>query len=216
MKWKAIIFDLDGVLVDSEGFQYRGWLPPLKRFGVDLSKEQYFNYAGKSGPSIEAQLIEDFNLTAKKGELLEEKKKLLMKWFKEMPLERKPFAEEAVKESVDAGFRVAVCSGAPKKEVWLKLENVGLKDYFETIIGKEDTVKCKPAPDTYIKAAESLGLRPADCVAIEDTEFGTASAKAAGMACIAIPDEWSAKQSFDKADKVCKDLREAIEWIKAH
>ncbi len=214
MNWKAIIFDLDGILVDSEGFQYQGWLPPLKRFGVELSKEQYFDYAGKSGSIIEAQLIEDFNLPAKKGELLEEKEKLLMQWFKERPLEKKPFAEEAVKEAIDAGFKVAVCSSAPKKEVRLKLENVGLKDYFEIIIGKEDTAKSKPAPDTYLKAAESVGLEPTNCVAVEDTEFGTASAKGAGMTCVAIPDEWSVKQSFEKADKICKDLKEAIEWIK--
>ena len=82
MKFKAVIFDLDGVLVDSEGFQYQGWLLPLKRFGVELSKEQYFDYAGKSGPAIEAQLIKNFKLPAKKGELLEEKEKLLMQWFR--------------------------------------------------------------------------------------------------------------------------------------
>ncbi len=214
MKFKAVIFDLDGVLVDSEGFQYRGWLPALKRFGVELSKEQYFDYAGKSGAVIEAQLIEDFNLPAKKGELLEDKEKLLMQWFKEEPLERKPFAEEAVKEAIDAGFKVAVCSGGPKKEILMKLENVGLRQYFEIVTGSEDVAKSKPAPDTYLKAAELVGFEPASCVAIEDTEFGTASAKGAGMACVAIPSEWSARQSFEKADKICKNLKEAIEWIK--
>ncbi len=214
MKFKAVIFDLDGVLVDSEGFQYRGWLPPLKRFDVELSKEQYFDYAGKSGAVIETQLIEDFKLPAKKGELLEEKEKLLMQWFKEMNLERKPFAEEAVKEAIDAGFKIAVCSGGPKKEILMKLENVGLRQYFEIVTGSEDVAKSKPAPDTYLKAAELVGFEPASCVAIEDTEFGTASAKGAGMACVAIPDGWSVKQSFEKADKICKDLKEAIEWIK--
>jgi HAD superfamily hydrolase (TIGR01509 family) len=214
MRFKAVIFDLDGVLIDSEGFQYRGWLPPLKRFGVELSKEQYFNYAGKSGSVIEAQLIEDFKLPAKKGELLEEKEKFLMQWFKEEALERKPFAEEAVKKAIEAGFKVAVCSGGPEDEILLKLKNVGLRDYFKTVVGTDAIAIGKPEPDVYLKAAKKLELAPGECVAIEDTEFGTASAKGAGMTCVAIPDEWAVKQSFEKADKICKDLEEAIEWIK--
>jgi len=107
---KGIIFDLDGVLLETEYYQWQGWVIPLRELGIELTKEKYFDYAGKSGKQIEEELIKDFNLNIKKGELLSKKEPMLIKWFKESKLNYMPFAKESVK-FFSSSFKLALCSG---------------------------------------------------------------------------------------------------------
>src|SRR5574343_167575 len=93
---KAIIFDLDGTLFDSEGFQMKGWAVPLEKYGVKLTKQKYLDYAGKQGEMIEPEIYKDFNLNLETGELLKQKMELLEKWFNEEKLDLMPFAKEVV------------------------------------------------------------------------------------------------------------------------
>jgi len=73
-------------LFDSEYFQWQGWVQPLRNFGIELTKEMYFEYAGKSSSLIESELIKKYNLPIKEGELIKQKKELLRKWFSEKPI----------------------------------------------------------------------------------------------------------------------------------
>ena len=133
MALKGIIFDMDGVLVDTEYFQWQGWVEPLRKHGIELSKEKYFDYAGKTGSIIEGELIKDFDLKIEKGELLEEKEKLLIEWFQNKELKLMPFAVEAAQWVVNKGLKIALCSGGPRDEILLKLKRTGLDKYFEAI-----------------------------------------------------------------------------------
>ena len=211
-KIKGIIFDLDGVLLETEYYQWQGWVIPLREFGIELTKEMYFNYAGKNGKQIDKELIKDFNLNLNEGELLSRKEPLLLKWFSEKKLNYMPFAKEAT-EFFSTRFKIALCSGGPREEIMLKLEKAELIRYFPIIVAGSDVQNSKPAPDIYLKAKELIGLSAEECLAVEDTQYGLQAAKDAGLNCVSIPNEYSLKQNFSRADLVCNSLKDLIEYF---
>jgi beta-phosphoglucomutase len=207
---KGVIFDLDGVLVDTEYFHWQGWVEVLKPYGKSLSQREYLQYAGKQGDIIEAELIKKLKLPVKKNELLERKKALVLDWITTKPLHLMPFAEEGVQYFLKKNITVACASGSLKDEALLKLQKGGLLPLFPLIISGSDVKRGKPFPDTYLLTAKKMGLNPEDCLAFEDTQYGVASAKLAGMVCIAIPNEFSQGQDFSQADGVFSNLQEVI------
>jgi HAD superfamily hydrolase (TIGR01509 family) len=130
-----------------------------------------------------------------------------------MPL--MPFAKEAGELlSNNHQFNIALCSGGPSEEILTKLEKNDFVKYFSIITAGSDVEKSKPYPDIYLLAVERLGLKPEECLAFEDTQYGLQSAKSAGVFCFVIPNEYSIKQDFSKADKVISSLKEAIDYFK--
>lgn len=210
---KGAVFDVDGVLVDTEGFQWEGWVEVLKPFGIPFPKEDYMQYAGKTGSIIERELIERFGLDVENGSLLKKKEQLLLTWLKSRPIRLLPYAREAVKYFKDRDLKVAVVSGAPLEEVELKLRKAGVYDLFEALVSRDDVKRSKPYPDGYLCGAKKLVVAPSACVAFEDTQYGVESAKSAGMACVAIPSDCSANQDFSRANVVVPSLKEACEWV---
>lgn len=212
---KGIIFDLDGILFDSEYYQWQGWVEPLREYGIELTKEMYFNYAGKSGKQIDQELIKDFNLNIEDGTLLNKKKVLIEKWFNEKTMPIMPYAKEAVEYfSSNPNFKIALCSGGDREEVVTKLEKNDFLKYFPIITAGDDVERSKPWPDIYLLAVEKLGLDPSQCLAFEDTQYGLQAAKDAGVYCFAIPNEYSLNQDFSRADKILSSLKEAIDYFK--
>jgi HAD superfamily hydrolase (TIGR01509 family) len=211
---KGIIFDLDGILFDSEYYQWQGWVEPLREFGVELTKEMYFKYAGKSWRPIGEEMVKDFNLNISVEDLWERKKKLLEKWFNEKAMPLMPYAKEAAEYfSSNPQFKVALCSGGDRDEIITKLEKNDFVKYFSVITAGSDVKKSKPEPDIYLLSAERLGLKPEECLAFEDTQYGLQAAKSAGCYCFAVPNEYSEKQDFSKADKVISSLKEVVEFF---
>jgi len=212
---KGIIFDLDGILFDSEYYQWQGWVEPLREYGIELTKEMYFDYAGKSGPYIDEELINDFNLNISIGTLWEAKQKLIEVWFNEKAMPLMPFAKEVVEYfTSNPQFKVALCSGGSREEIMTKLEKNDFVKYFPVIIAGSDVEKSKPNPDIYLLAIKKLGLNPEECLAFEDTQYGLQAAYSAGAHCFAVPNEYSSKQDFSKADKVLSSLKDAIDFFK--
>ncbi len=211
---KGAIFDLDGLLVDTEKFQRDSWIEALKPFGVLITNEEYFDYAGKTGNFIEERIKKKHNLKVKKGSLQEKKESILFEWLKTKRIDILPFGKEAINFFSEKGMKVAVCSGSPRDEISLKLRRTGLSPLFKVVISRDDVEKGKPYPDMYILAAKGINLKPEECITFEDTQYGVEAAKSAGMVCLAVPNETSQKQDFSKADGVFKNLEEAIGWAK--
>ncbi|MFH0836676.1 MAG: HAD family phosphatase [Candidatus Aenigmatarchaeota archaeon] len=211
-KFKGVIFDLDGVLVDTEYNHWQGWIKALKPFGITLSKEEYSNYSGKSGDVIEKLLIEKHRLP--KVQLEKEKENIMTKFFSENKIKTMHFAKESILFFKKNKFKLAVATSSPRDQAITKLRNTGLIDFFNSITARDDVKKGKPYPDIYIHSIKQLGLEPKQCIAFEDTQSGVESAKAAGLYCIAIPTEISLKQNFSKADTVFNNLEQAINHLK--
>jgi len=214
-KIKGIIFDLDGVLVDTEYYQWQGWVEVLKPFGIPLSKKEYFNYAGKRGDIVESELIKNYNLKIEKGFLQKEKEKLLIKWFNSKKLKLMPYAKEVVKFfAKNNKIKLGLASGGPRDEVILKLKRTNLYSFFPVIVAGSEVKRGKPYPDIYLLTAKKLGIEPKKCLALEDTQYGVESAKSAGLFCFAIPSEFSKKQDFSIADKIFNNLQQVIQFLK--
>lgn len=208
---------MDGLLIDSEEFHYSAWVEVLKPFGIDFSKRDYLNYAGKQIDMAAEEIIKKNNLNALKENLVSERRNAVFEMFKKNEIDLMPHAKESLDFfSNDKEIKIGLASGSASKLVELKLKNAGIYDYFSVIIGGDDVKKGKPAPDVYLLAAEKLKMNPKECLALEDTQFGVEAAKAAGLFCFAIPNEYSQRQNFSKADGVFNDLKGAIDCVKKH
>ena len=179
MQFEAVIFDMDGVLVDSEPAHReasRQLIAPHQ-----LSDEDYGRFIGSTGAMFMAFLREQYGLTASDDELDARYHTLVMA---ELELRGLP-ALDGARDLLDAlraqGTRLALASASMPAWVEHTLKGAGLDDCFEVIVAGNEVARGKPEPDIYLLTAERLGLSPAACMAVEDSVFGVASAHAAGM-----------------------------------
>lgn len=214
MKPAGIVFDFDGLLADTEGWQWESWAGVLRPLGLKLTKNEYFDYAGKAGAIIERKLSERHGLLIRGGRLLAAKEKLMLGWVSTRKIQLLPGARDAVEYFRGAGLKVAVASSSPARELEIKLKRSGLESLFDAVVSSDDVRRGKPYPDIYLMAVRRLGLRPAECISFEDTQYGVRAAKSAGLACFAVPGEFSKKQDFSAADGAFTGLGKAVEFAK--
>ena len=110
---------------------------------------------------------------------------------------------------------MGLCTSGSKNEVVCKLKKKDLCDRFDIIVTKDDVLRGKPFPDVYLEGMKRLGLKGFECLAIEDTEHGLESAKSAGAFCFVVPQEFSKKQNFSKADKILNSLEDLVAFFKS-
>ena len=215
-KIKAIIFDMDGVIVDSEPVHFEAHQKSLREFGMDLSLEEYLKFGVATGDKF---LYENI---AKKypGKPISVKDIHIRKKeiYKELTKTKLELREGILKllSDLSAKYRLAIASSGEKEIVMFVLEKFKIADYFEVIVTGGDIERVKPFPDVYLKAIEKLDLQKDECVAIEDSETGLRAAVSAGIICIAVPCTFTESQDFTGADvKVNLEiLRETIDLIK--
>lgn len=183
----AVVFDMDGVLVDSE----ERWAEIRERLvrdsGRDYPPEATGAMQGMSAPEWEAYLHDDLGVPGTPGEIGRRVVDALAASYREdLPL--LPGAVETVR-SLAASYPLAVASSSNKELIELVLDQAGIADAFAVVVSSEEVARGKPAPDVYLEAASRLGVDPTACVAIEDSSNGLRSAHAAGMRVIAVPNQ---------------------------
>ena len=215
---KALLMDHDGTLVDSEHAHYRMWLDILAPFGLGLPLEDYVkHHAGRSTASNAIRLRDDNpSLTLSVDELIDAKDRAVEKFLVNESFPLMPGGRAIIDDFVNRGARAAVVTGADGAGVHVSVRWHGLEELMSTIVSGDQVDNGKPAPDGYLLAAKRLGLDPADCVAVEDTEAGVNSAATAGVVCIAVPSEMSQTHDFSRASTVVANLTEAREWISSN
>lgn len=214
---RAVVFDFDGVLADSEPIHFRVYQELLAPSGVILTKDAYCErYLGFDDEGAFRQMASDFKLL-----LGDEEIELLIiakaRRFEEIVSGTNVLYPAAVPcvERLAAKWPLAIASGALRADIDIMLNGARIADRFRFIVSAGDTDATKPAPDPYLKAAELHGVPPAACVAIEDSHWGLQSAQAAGMRTIAVThtyprNELSADRVVDSLDEVTVSLVESI------
>jgi beta-phosphoglucomutase len=207
---RAIVFDFDGVLADSEPIHLRVYQEILAPVGVTLTKEDYCaRYLGFDDEGAFRQMGSDFGLLMGDEEI-----ELLMaaktERFQAIVSGANVLYRDAAEcvRALGARWPLGIASGALRHEIELMLRGAGLADAFRFIVAAGETERTKPAPDPYLHAARLHGLPPEACVAIEDSRWGLRSARDAGMRTIAITHTYPREALAPDADIVVDSLRE--------
>lgn len=206
---KAVIFDMDGVMVDTELIQSVAFENILDEYGVTPEKNEHgtVHEAGQTTPEVWEDLKAKHSLKVSTHELTAKKRDAVIAVINQ-GLEPLSGLIRLLKDLSDHNLALAVASSAQRERVTTILASLGIADYFTVTVSANDVHRGKPAPEPYEKAAQLLGVAAADCVVIEDAEVGITSAKAAGMKAIAVPNEYTKRMNFDKADKIVSSLED--------
>ncbi len=203
---KALIFDLDGTLADTESMHHLAWEQTLLNNGVtQFSLKTFMNYVGTSNEKVAQDYIESDNIRKNRAELIREKQIIFMDLIPEIKL--LPGVREIIARS-HTTFRLAVASSSHKKEIMFLLQSQELDSYFDLVIGGDMVTRKKPDPEIYLKTQQALEVSPQECIAFEDSEHGLNSAKNAGMYGIAIPNKFTKNHNFSRADMILASLTE--------
>ncbi|MFJ2115883.1 MULTISPECIES: HAD family hydrolase [unclassified Streptomyces] len=183
----AVIFDLDGTLVDSEPHYYEAGRRLLAQYGVpDFSWEQHSRFIGIGTRETLAALREEYGIDAPLDTLLAEKNRLYLERVR-AATEVFPQMRKLVERLYAEGMPMAVASGSSRAAIDLALRVTGLETFFPVTVSAEEVARGKPEPDVFLEAARRLSAAPADCVVLEDAAPGARAAHAAGMRCVAVP-----------------------------
>jgi beta-phosphoglucomutase len=197
---RGVIFDLDGVLINSEPVHCRAFQDVLATYAVTLTERQYFeSYLVYSDREVLERLLPagqslDVAVAAKERRYLT----LLAAGIPAFP------DGVALLAKCD-GWRVGLATGSNRREAELALRTLGIRQRFACIVAREDYDKGKPDPEPYLRAAQGLGLSPRRCVVIEDTPGGLRAARAAGMVAVAVTHSCP-REHLGEADLVVEDL----------
>ena len=211
---KAAIFDFDGTLVDSEHYHYNSWVEVLNDYGAELDYDFYIKtYAGTPSPINAKAIIEQFDLPISGEDLTYKRERMAEKLVKESEVEFMPYAIETLDLFKEKGIPIYLVTGSPRNNVEFLLGKTGIAKYFKFTITRTDVKNSKPDPESYLTAIEKINLPKENMVVFEDTRTGVASAKAAGLECLAIQGNPNLKDNVKAADKIFDSLREATQYL---
>ncbi len=197
---RAVIFDMDGVLINSEPLHFLATQEILAAHGVAMSEADYFGrYIVYSDQEIMELLLPD---ASARGPAARAKSRRYL----ELVASGVPAFPDGLELLMRAdGWRVGLATGSLRHEAELALGSLGIRERFHTVVTREDCVQGKPSPEPFLRAASGLEVPPARCVVIEDSPGGVQAAKGAGMACVAVTHSCP-RQRLLEADLVVDDL----------
>ncbi|MDE2716669.1 MAG: HAD family phosphatase [Chloroflexota bacterium] len=204
--FKAIIFDFDGLIVDTEVPEYEAWLSIFRSYGVDLPLSVWTPHIGGGSEAFDIydHLAELTGKPIDRDELRPRRRAEFAKLFEDAaPL---PGVEDYIAAARERGMRLGIASSSPRRWVHPKLEQLGLADTFDTVVCADDVGSAKPNPASYLKALTDLGVTPDEAFALEDSPTGVQGAKNAGLLCVAVPGTLTRDRSYDHADMRLESL----------
>lgn len=210
--FEAVIFDMDGTMVDNTPFHKKAWIEFCKRRGIELSEKDYYTKISGNRNDAIFEVLFGRRVEGDEYTELDEEKEAIYRELYLPELEEVPGLKEFLKQVAHAGLKIGVATTSPYKNRLMILEALELKEFFAVVIGGEDTKHGKPHPEIYLKAAEKLGVEPKKCLAFEDTPSGIKSAKGAGMKVVAVLTSHT-KEELNEADYFIKDFTK-IEMFK--
>lgn len=205
---EAIIFDMDGVLVDSEYTYFQSKSQILSEAGHEVEDSYHFQFMGTTSDYMWEKMKQEFSLPLSVAEYIQQMTALRQAMIKRDGIRVIPHVQEFVKGLSQAGLKLAVASSSSLAEIKVNLAEIGLSEYFSEVVSTEEVEHSKPAPDVYLAAAERIGIMPENCLGIEDTKNGTGAVRNAGMVCVGFANPAFPKHDLAFADRVVSSFSE--------
>lgn len=212
---KAVIYDMDGLMVDSEPISFRATELVLEKYGHSINeipKEMVSDALGRRVVDILGIFKDILNIKASVDELKEERNKVFMQEIKK-DLKAMPGLEKSLKMFRKHNMKIALASSAFMDYIDFVLDRFNIRSYFDAIVSGDDVKKGKPDPETYAIACRLLNIEPRCCVVLEDAPNGIKAAKTAGCRCIAIKNQNMLPHDLSKADIALDSLEEINDEI---
>jgi HAD superfamily hydrolase (TIGR01509 family) len=210
---QAVIFDMDGVLVDSEPVILAASIAGLSEFGVNAHPNDFKPFVGAGEDRFIGGVAKKYGVPY----VLEMKKRVYEIYVEAVKENIKLYdgISEMLKTLKEKGFKIALASSADYIKIYANLEAANIPlNIFDAVVGGDDVVNKKPAPDLFLMAAEKLDVLPQNCTVIEDAVNGIMAAKTAGMKCIGITSSFSEAVLIDAgADTVCKNTPDILKVL---
>jgi HAD superfamily hydrolase (TIGR01509 family) len=214
---RAVIFDMDGVIVDSQPYHFAVEEKIFRDKGVAVSTEESHSFVGMAGDRMWEYVKNKFGLQESIAELMAIDNKVRVDYFASLKnVQPMPGVMELLKELRYNNVKIALASSSSVEVINVFISKLGVGHYFQQIISGDFVEKGKPAPDIFIHTAQALQESSANCVVIEDSANGVKAAKAAGMKCIGFLSPNSGAQDLSPADMVVDDFTKlTVSIIKA-
>ncbi|MFC1663006.1 HAD family hydrolase [Patescibacteria group bacterium] len=207
---RAVIYDLDDLMVNSVGLHQKSWDVVLKDFNHNISElpeELSSSFMGIRVIDALKKIIKYFKLSVDIDDFNKKRETAFLKLVTD-ELESMPGLLESLKLFKDNNFKIALASSGTGKYIDLVLDKFKIREYFTIIVSGDSVKKGKPDPETYIVATKKLELKPEECLVLEDATNGIVSAKKAGCRCVAVFNPYSPPQDHSKADMMVKSLND--------
>lgn len=214
MKYKAVIFDMDGVIFDSERLVLEEWQEIAAKYGIKGIEEVLPRCLGVNAQATREIFREYYGQDFPYDEYKKEASALFHSRYGNGKLPLKPGVKELLSYLKENGYLVGLASSTRQAIVEQEIRDAGLMPYFDNLVCGDMLKRSKPEPDIYLKACENLDVEPRMAVAVEDSYNGIRSAKRAGMVPVMVPDMVQPDEEMRSlAHKICKDLFEVKNWI---
>ncbi len=208
---KAILFDFDGVLVQSMEDHFEGWQRALKKYDIEMKPEELYMMEGQGIRGVANEITRKYNLT------IDETQEMIVnkqKHYEEIKKIRfYPNLLDVLNWAQEKNLKMAVVTGGNRNRVMETLDNFGLTGYFQAVVTSDDVSETKPSPQPYLLAADRLNEEAEDCVVIENAPLGIRSGKSAGMKVVGVTTTLNAVH-LKNADVVVSDFRELLQALK--
>ena len=206
---KAVLFDMDGVIVDTEPLHHKAYQKMFEKVGIEVYSEMYEGFTGQSTYGICVQLCTYFNLEQDPQELVQIKRNYFTKlFFEDNDLQLLDGVEELINDYFKQGLTLIVASSASMFTINNVMKRFNLDRFFSNKLSGADLKASKPHPEIFINAAKAANALPNECFVIEDSTNGIKAAKRAGIYCVAYKSEHSKNQDYTLADMVISDYNE--------
>lgn len=205
---KAVIFDMDGVLIDSEPVHMEAFKMLMNTLNIKFDREYYLQFVGSTTDYMWAKVIKDFNLSLTDEDLMDMSDEFVREINGSMGYPIMKGAKELINNISAAGIKLAVASSSGINRIEETVKKLGVYEKFDVLVSGKTVKNPKPAPDTFLRAAELLSVLPEECLVIEDSLNGMKAAKNANMVCVMYENLSMGKVDTSYADYIIQGFEE--------
>jgi beta-phosphoglucomutase family hydrolase len=202
---EAVIFDLDGVIAETEHAHIQAEKTTMLKHGVKISEDELHQFTGTTAKQMFTDLIRKYKLNVTFDEIFNEKEKIMFRLL-EKEVQPTKGVIELIRKLKQIGIKLGIGSSSHKRLIEYILKRLDIAPLFDAVVGAEDIVNSKPNPEIFLTCAKRLHVSPEACLVVEDSKLGVEAAKKAGMKCMGYRNPNSGNQDLSKADFVTNDF----------